>query len=63
MHHIVELTPMNITDYNVSLNLDNLVSLCFECHQKKHKGKGDVDEGYTFNEYGQVVPARSIPPL
>ena len=65
VHHIVELTPENITDYNVALNLDNLVSLCFDCHQKRHRGAGDVVDGFVFDEDGQVVPRRSgdSPPL
>ena len=63
VHHIVELTPENITDYNVALNLDNLVSLCFDCHQKRHRGAGDVVEGFVFDEDGQVVPGRGSPPL
>ena len=32
VHHIIELTPENINDPSVSLNLANLVSLCMECH-------------------------------
>lgn len=63
VHHVIELTPGNIIDYNISLNLNNLVSLCFECHQKRHKGEGDVAEGYAFDELGQVVPAQSTPPI
>ena len=51
-HHIVELTPQNITDYNVALNLDNLVCLCFDCHQKRHRGNGDVMDGFVFDEAG-----------
>ncbi|MHC1785445.1 MAG: HNH endonuclease [Christensenellales bacterium] len=55
VHHIVELTAANITDYSVSLDLDNLVCLCFDCHQKRHRGAGDVDEEFAFDEAGQVV--------
>lgn len=36
VHHIKELTPENIDDASVSLNLDNLVSLCRECHKARH---------------------------
>ncbi len=36
VHHIIELTPENIDDVSVSLNLDNLICLCYECHKKIH---------------------------
>ena len=37
VHHIVHLTPENIGDDNVTMNPDNLMSLCKECHMKIHK--------------------------
>ena len=37
VHHIIELTPENIDDPSVTLNMDNLVSLCRECHQARHE--------------------------
>ena len=55
VHHIIELTPANISDYDISLNLDNLVSLCFDCHQKRHKGEGDLPNGFVFDENGHPV--------
>ena len=36
VHHIKELTPDNIDDASVSLNLDNLISLCKDCHSQRH---------------------------
>jgi len=58
VHHRIELTVTNITDPSVSLALDNLVSLCYDCHQKRHKGVTDVAVGYRFDERGQMVPDR-----
>lgn len=56
VHHRTELTPTNINDPMVSLNPDNLVSLCHDCHTKITKGAtGDVVEGYEFDENGNVV--------
>ena len=56
MHHVIELTPINITDKRVALNPDNLISLCHDCHTKvTNKQGGDVADGYEFNEFGQVV--------
>lgn len=56
VHHIIELTPDNINDPNISLNPDNLVSLCHDCHTRITQGyTGDVVEGYYFDENGMVV--------
>ena len=39
VHHIIELTPNNINDASITLNPDNLVSLCRECHRQRHGAK------------------------
>ncbi len=58
VHHIVELTPDNINDINVSLNPDNLLSLCHDCHTKVTKGyTGDIRDGLVFDDDGQVIRA------
>ena len=51
VHHITELTPDNINDPSVSLNLDNLVSLCRECHRARHTGRVSR---YEVDELGRV---------
>ncbi len=51
VHHIVELTPENITDPTVTLNMDNLVSLCRECHKARH---GARPRRYTIDSFGRV---------
>lgn len=51
VHHITELTPDNITDPNITLNLDNLVSLCRECHKARH---GARQRRYKVDEFGRV---------
>jgi len=56
VHHIIELTPENINDVSITLNPDNLISLCHDCHTKITKGyTGDLPEGYIFDENGQVI--------
>lgn len=61
VHHIIHLTPDNVYDPNVSLNMSNLVSLCKDCHFEEHRGehgKGrQANEGYeyTFDENGMLV--------
>lgn len=52
VHHIIELTPDNISDPNVSLNLNNLISLCRECHKARH---GARPRRYTVDEFGRVT--------
>ena len=55
VHHLVEITQRNITDYNITIGPDNLISLCHDCHIKRHRSQGDVVDGFVFGEDGQVV--------
>lgn len=34
VHHIIELTKDNINDVNITLNENNLRSLCHDCHTR-----------------------------
>lgn len=53
---MVELSPENINDISITLNPDNLVSLCHSCHDKITKGfTGDLQEGYVFDDEGNVI--------
>lgn len=36
VHHKIRLTPENVNDPEISLNQDNLMLLCNECHNKEH---------------------------
>lgn len=51
VHHIVWLTRENIKDPNISTNLDNLISLCKDCHAKRHKKK----KRWKVDELGRVT--------
>ena len=51
VHHIKELTPQNINDPEIALNLSNLVCLCRECHKARHKPQF---ERYTVDEFGRI---------
>lgn len=47
VHHKIELTPLNITNPNITLNWDNLQCVCRECHAYIHdrsKKRWKVDE-------------------
>lgn len=52
VHHIIELSPENIEDVEISLNPENLVSLCFDCHKKRHRKY--KEERYTIDEFGNI---------
>ena len=54
VHHIIELTPLNIHDTSIALNPENLVSLCHECHTKitNKNHHADCDGGFFFDSDG-----------
>lgn len=54
MHHKEYVTNVNYEDDNVFYNIDNLESLCQECHNKEHFAT-KVD--YTFDENGNLIKA------
>ena len=69
VHHIIRLTPDNIWDVKVTLNPDNLVSLCRDCHFAEHKAEKEAAwrkangekqkqcaEGFHFDENGMLIP-------
>ena len=55
VHHLEELTPENIHDPAISLNPENLVSLCRACHNRRHFKEGDLPDEFMFDEEGQVI--------
>lgn len=66
VHHKTHLSPSNIEDQSISLNPENLISLCRDCHFEIHKAdktRGirkannivDCDEEYEFDENGMLV--------
>ena len=38
VHHIIPLTPQNISDQSVTLSFDNLYAVCRDCHAAIHAG-------------------------
>lgn len=69
VHHKIHLTPENIWDVSITLNPDNLISLCREDHFKIHEkdkeagkrrakglSEGACAEGFHFDASGQLVP-------
>lgn len=64
VHHIEPLTPQNIGNPDVTLNLDNLTALCHQCHREIHRELGVGVDGSKprmeeprvgFDMYGNIV--------
>lgn len=39
VHHKKHITPENLSDPYITLNHDNLMALCEECHAEQHRTK------------------------
>ncbi len=61
VHHIQELTADNIDDVDITLNENNLRSLCHECHDritkamKANERSNDLLEPIAFDHYGYPI--------
>ncbi len=60
VHHIVWLTPKNINDVNITLNKENLMPVCRECHAIIHEGASATVDGLVFNEKGELIEVKNI---
>lgn len=70
VHHIVHLTPENIGDITITMNPDNLASLCKDCHFAEHKADKAAGHrkncytlpDYEFDEFGRPItpPCKNI---
>lgn len=56
VHHKIELNKDNINDLNITLNEDNLISLCHDCHTRITKemksGKDNILPKIIFDSNG-----------
>ncbi len=59
VHHLTELSEKNVHDKCISLNLDNLQSLCHDCHtsitKEEHGRAGAIGVKYVFDADGRPV--------
>lgn len=53
LHHKIWLNPDNINDSNITLNHNNLILLCRECHREAHGDRKPSQ--YVFNDKGEIV--------
>lgn len=56
VHHKTHVSPSNVDDPSVTLNPDNLMRVCRECHDALH-GRGEPPRA-TFDAHGNVVGER-----
>ena len=55
VHHKIWLTPNNINDYDISLNPENLMCVCRDCHAVIHGSTPATTDGLRFDEQGNVI--------
>ena len=60
VHHIIEITPENINNPNITLNEENLQLLCEECHNGKRRTEKDVNDGLKFDEFGNLIKSTLV---
>ena len=65
VHHKKHLTETNVDNPAISLNQDNLISLCANCHNIRHQGEHargrltrekEEPYNYTFDANGNLIP-------
>lgn len=58
VHHKIMLNASNITDASISLNFENLMYVCKECHDNLpgHGVGNRKPKKYFFDESGQIFP-------
>lgn len=59
VHHIIPLTDENYTDPEIAYGLGNLVGLCHECHEERHRRLGTYSRSIPrmwFDENGMPRP-------
>ena len=54
VHHIKPLTPENLDNPAITLNFDNLVLLCEECHEERHRQLRGNDRRWRVDPDGTV---------
>ena len=54
VHHIIHLTPENISDPEITLGKKNLILLCKDCHNKEHQRFNKAEK--QFDSDGNLLP-------
>lgn len=59
LHHIIELTPENVHDATISLNPENILLVCRDCHDAVHHRFGHAPERGVYLIYGPPLSGKS----
>ncbi len=52
VHHKIPVTPENVNDPSITLNFDNLMYVCRDCHAAIHK----PTKRFKVDDLGRVTP-------
>ena len=52
VHHIIRLNSDNVMDASISINPENLVLLCKDCHNKEHQR---FSKEMSFDNEGNLI--------
>ena len=56
VHHKIWLDNNNIDDDNITINEDNLIGVCKECHENIHHANMSCRKDMQFDEEGNIIP-------
>lgn len=60
VHHKIHLTPYNISNPAISLNIDNLELVCRVCHALEHEGVKAIATNLQFDKDGNIYEVKNI---
>lgn len=55
VHHKIHLDNNNIYDINITLNEDNLIGVCKECHELEHHNNIVTRDNIMFDDEGNPI--------
>lgn len=59
LHHMIELTPENVNDVNISLNPNNVLVVHHDCHNKIHNRFGYKPQKEVYIVYGPPMSGKT----
>lgn len=55
VHHKIYLDEINVYDDSIAIDESNLEGICKDCHEKEHHQDQSTRQGYSFDEYGNLI--------
>ena len=56
VHHKIWLDNNNIMDDNITIDENNLIGVCLDCHNRIHSGSSSIRKEFEFDEEGNIIP-------